>query len=144
MISHFQIKSISRQSNGTSPFSGEPFIEQCNDRDIEMRFNQKKKDGCQVIICVIQDNQYAKIKQIAEIRCGVLTQCFRSSTLRNKIERQDMSTVSNLLLKLNAKLNGVNHHINNAAILNKNKCMVIGADVTHPSPDQSSIPRYLT
>lgn len=84
---------------------------------------------------------YSAVKRCAEIKCGVLTQCLKQSTLRNKIGRNDLSTVANIVLKLNAKLNGVNHTILNSVLLKKHKCMVIGADVTHPSPDQSSIPR---
>lgn len=94
-----------------------------------------------LIICIIPDNMYSSVKRVAEIKCGVLTQCIKSNTLRNKIGRNDLSTVSNIILKINAKLNGVNHTIFNSCIMKTNKCMLIGADVTHPSPDQSAIPR---
>jgi eukaryotic translation initiation factor 2C len=86
---------------------------------------------------------YARIKQVAELKLGILTQCIKSRTMG----RMDMSCVSNILLKVNAKVNGLNHRIgdsnNNKSIpklLGTNLFMFIGADVTHPSPDQTTIP----
>lgn len=63
-------------------------------------------------------------------------------------ERDDRSTISNILLKVNAKLNGTNHKLETSPIVSANnwkngkKYMVMGADVTHPSPGQEQIPRY--
>lgn len=80
---------------------------------------------------------YAKIKQAAELRCGILTQCIKNTTVDRK--GGDVSTLVNILLKVNAKLNGTNHKLQQSPLLNS-KTMVIGADVTHPSPDQRDIP----
>lgn len=49
----------------------------------------------------------AIIKQVAELKIGILTQCIRNVTLERKIE--DPATMCNILQKVNAKLNGVNH-----------------------------------
>lgn len=49
------------------------------------------------------------IKQIAELKVGILTQCIKTKTL-TKTER-DRYTVANILQKVNAKLNGKNHVI---------------------------------
>lgn len=57
-------------------------------------------------------------------------------------KRNDGSTISNILLKVNAKLNGTNHKLQASPILSGKKVMVIGGDVTHPSPEQKFIPRY--
>lgn len=46
-----------------------------------------------------------KVKQMAEIKIGVLTQCIRGRTL----SRLTPATTCNILLKINSKLNGVNH-----------------------------------
>lgn len=43
--------------------------------------------------------------------------------------------------QVNAKLNGTNHKLQSTPILTGCKCMLIGADVTHPSPEQTKIPR---
>lgn len=120
------------------------FIEEISDRarddDITRVLNNIKSRGTEILFCIIPDSgdSYAQVKQAAELRCGVLTQCIKASTVYKK--GNDASTVSNILLKVNAKLNGTNHTLLNSPVLD-NKCMVIGADVTHPSPDQSRIPR---
>lgn len=108
--------------------------------NIQKELENAKNDGIRILFCVIPDSgpTYAKIKQLAETRIGVLTQCIKGTTVFKK--RRDGSTISNILLKCNAKLNGTNHRLNNSPILYE-KCMLIGADVTHPSPDQKMIPR---
>lgn len=106
------------------------------------RIGKEKK--VQIVFVVIPDSgpTYATIKQRAEINHGVLTQCIKGGTVFRK--RRDGSTISNILLKVNAKLNGTNHKLQSSAILSQSpgKVMVIGADVTHPSPEQKTIPRY--
>ena len=58
-----------------------------------------------------------------------------------------MTVYSNILLKVNGKLNGTNHKIadDRDALLKSlmapiENVMYLGADVTHPSPDQRQIP----
>lgn len=111
-----------------------------SDSDIDATMDRIKDKNADILFCVIPDSSdaYAKIKQSAELRCGVLTQCIRATTIFKK--NKDGSTLSNILLKVNAKLNGTNHKLQQTPVLDGN-CMVIGADVTHPSPDQSTIPR---
>lgn len=112
----------------------------CHDRDIENIMNKFIKDNIQLLFVIIQDrgNQYAKVKQAAEIRCGILTQCIKSVTVSRK--GNDESTLSNILLKVNAKLNGTNHKFHVTPPAMKRPFMIIGGDVTHPSPDQTQIP----
>lgn len=99
-----------------------------------------------ILFVVIPDSgpTYSRIKTMAEIEnnFGVLTQCIKGGTIFRK--RNDGSTISNILLKVNAKLNGTNHKLQTSPILNDapGKVMIIGADVTHPSPEMKSIPRY--
>lgn len=126
------------------------FIEQlpCNrgrpppDAQIDGFLNSIRTKQCKVLFCIIPDRgeTYATVKQAAELRCSVLTQCIKANTISRK--RGDGSTISNILLKVNAKLNGVNHKLKSTPVLD-GKCMVIGADVTHPSPEQMKIPRYV-
>lgn len=108
------------------------------------RIGREKK--VQIVFVIIPDSgpTYAKIKQKAEINYGVLTQCIKGGTVFRK--RNDGSTISNICLKVNAKLNGTNYKLQSSAILSQmpGKVMVIGADVTHPSPEQKTIPRYFS
>lgn len=112
------------------------------DHDIDAKMNELRDAGCQLLICIISNfgDAYARVKQAAEIRCGILTQCIKEATVSRK--SGDQSTIANILLKINAKLNGTNHKFADQSKLpiQRQPHMVIGADVTHPSPDQVRIP----
>ena len=47
------------------------------------------------------------IKQQAELEVGILTQCIKSNTVQRK--GRDQATLINIVQKVNAKLNGINH-----------------------------------
>ncbi|XP_058985798.1 protein argonaute-2 isoform X2 [Musca domestica] len=106
--------------------------------------NLAKSDYALVFV-VLGRTAYYHIKQVADLKVGVLTQCIQDKTVK-KIP-QSPPIISNLLLGVNGKLNGTNHKIlldNDddmkdlmAPIKN---VMFMGADVTHPSPDQPHIP----
>lgn len=76
---------------------------------LEDIFADMKKAGNQLIVAVVNDfdNAYARVKQAAELSVGILTQCIKANT----VARLNPSTLKNILLKLNAKLNGKNHEI---------------------------------
>lgn len=108
----------------------------------EDQMNYLKDNNVRILFCVGPDSgsAYAIIKQVAEIEVGILTQYLKGSTVLNKLNQ---STIANILLKVNTKLNGTNHCLAESPILNDSvyKSMFIGADVTHSSPDQRTIPR---
>jgi eukaryotic translation initiation factor 2C len=98
------------------------------------------KKKVQLVVVVVPDRGdfYAKVKQVAELHTGVLTQCVKGSTM----SRLNSAICSNILLKINSKLNGINHTF---AAVSRAQClrrpiMIVGADVTHPSPQQTEIP----
>ncbi|KAJ8880835.1 hypothetical protein PR048_017306 [Dryococelus australis] len=119
-----------------------PCTIECHPRDIQRKLEEYLKfvKGIQLVVVVVPDkgDTYAKVKQTAELQVGVLTQCVKARTMR----RMNMSTISNILLKVNSKLNGINHSLLNSAVppCLKKPVMIVGADVTHPSPDQVDIP----
>ncbi|KAJ9591031.1 hypothetical protein L9F63_027762, partial [Diploptera punctata] len=53
-----------------------------------------------------------KVKREAEVQVGVLTQCIKGRT----VQRMNPATCSNILLKINSKLNGINHTL---ALMNR-------------------------
>ncbi|KAL5290574.1 AGO2.2 family protein [Megaselia abdita] len=112
-------------------------------KSVQQIFDSIKSDGYQFALVVLGDYgefSYAKVKQRAELQCGVVTQCIKSATIANRF---DNSTINNILLKLNAKLNGVNHKVDsnsNPPLVANNYVMFVGADVTHPSPQQRTMP----
>lgn len=100
-------------------------------------FKRNKIELLFVIIAPFGD-QYQDVKKSAELRCGMLTQCLKSGT----VDRMNPSTLSNILLKVNSKLGGSNQMISRQSqvSIGMRPHMVIGADVTHPSPEQRNIP----
>ncbi|PNF21081.1 Protein argonaute-2 [Cryptotermes secundus] len=105
-----------------------------------MEFFKTVKREVQLVVVVVPDRGdcYAKVKKVAELNVGVLTQCVKGRTM----SRLNPAVCSNILLKINSKLNGINHTF---ASVSRPPClfrpvMIVGADVTHPSPDQISIP----
>lgn len=109
---------------------------------IDKTLQELKRDKCHLVFVILpfSGTTYAKVKQTAELKYGILTQCIKSSTVRN---RGNFETVTNIMLKVNAKLNGGNHKIakgNEVSVQTSNNVMFLGADVTHPSPDQKHIP----
>lgn len=119
----------------------DPFSRNLN-QDLSREMSKMLEKKIELLFCIIPDrgDTYSKVKQCAELECGILTQCIKASTLARK--GNDQSTVSNILLKVNAKLNGINHKLNppSAPPLMRQPFMLIGADVTHPSPGQDDIP----
>jgi hypothetical protein len=63
---------------------------------------------------------------------GVVNVCVVSS----KFRKNQPQYFANVALKVNMKLGGVNHVLTGAAVtwLKQKKTMLMGADVTHPSP----------
>lgn len=109
-------------------------------RQLEAFFQKNK--SMDLIIVIVPDyptNIYSLVKHQAEIEVGCLTQCIKERTMFKSL---NAATVANILLKVNAKLNGVNHKI---ARVSRPKClmkpcMIMGADVTHPPPESISRP----
>jgi eukaryotic translation initiation factor 2C len=103
-------------------------------------FTKQKALNTELIVVVIPDypiGVYASVKQKSELEVGILTQCIKSKTMF----RMNTSTSSNILLKINSKLNGINHTLaNRSSPPSMDGAIIFGADVTHPSPEQTSIP----
>lgn len=108
----------------------------------------KNKVSIVFVILPFKAESYARVKQQAELLCGVVTQCIKGDTIYSFNKRYncekiiDIMTINNILLKVNAKLNGTNHKISpvNEISIQKSKVMFIGADVSHPSPLQTTLP----
>nr|AJF15705.1 argonaute-2 [Agrilus planipennis] len=98
-----------------------------------------KQNQIKFVVVVLTDfvpNVYSYVKQAAELQVGLLTQCVKS---RNVFRPKNM-TVINILLKVNSKLNGINHVLTQKPSCLRRPCMIMGADVTHPSPDAQDTP----
>ncbi|OTB10649.1 hypothetical protein K445DRAFT_322772 [Daldinia sp. EC12] len=82
---------------------------------------------------------YYRIKQLGDVKYGIHTICSVGSKIA-KPGGQDQY-LRNEALKVNLKLGGDNQVITpaNLGIIGENKTMVVGIDVTHPSPGSSKV-----
>ncbi|CAH8348246.1 unnamed protein product [Eruca vesicaria subsp. sativa] len=109
---------------------------------LEMKLKEIQRaasNNLQLIICVMERKHkgYGDLKRIAETRIGVVTQC----CLYPNITKLNSQFVSNLALKINAKIGGamtelynsIPSHIPRLFRLDE-PVIFMGADVTHPHP----------
>ncbi|KAJ3850180.1 Piwi domain-containing protein [Lentinula lateritia] len=98
-----------------------------------------------LVLALLPENAaelYANVKRVGDIQLGVPTQCIRwSSKLIQSVKSNRVDQyLNNLALKINARCGGVNHVPSSIAMnyLAEVPTMVIGADVTHPSPGSTA------
>ena len=77
---------------------------------------------------------YPGIKRLCSVDFGVRTQCLLLDKALK--ERGQDQYLSNVALKVNTKLGGVNHRLGGDALswLTREPTMLVGIDVTHPGP----------
>ncbi|KAI0554701.1 ribonuclease H-like domain-containing protein [Xylaria curta] len=91
-----------------------------------------------VVLPAAQMPLYNRLKQLADQKYGIHTICSVGSKIASA-NGQDQY-LRNEALKVNLKCGGYNHNIQSPGLelINENKTMVVGIDVTHPSPGSSS------
>ena len=90
-----------------------------------------------VVILPRKDTRlYQAIKRFGDVEVGLHTVCVVSSKFCQRSE----SYYGNVALKVNLKLGGINHELqkDTLGIIEQGKTMIVGIDVTHPSPGSSS------
>ncbi|KAL5104460.1 hypothetical protein TcWFU_005110 [Taenia crassiceps] len=93
-------------------------------------FKQFKEDKVDLAVFILTSNtEYPYIKRQGDLHNFMFTQCVKESTIGNS------SAMNNLMLKINAKMGGINWLVNDLSEKWKDELvMVVGADVTHPGP----------
>ncbi|XP_078662873.1 protein argonaute-2-like isoform X3 [Branchiostoma floridae x Branchiostoma belcheri] len=130
-------QSLQRISNDAGmPILGQPcFCKYATGADqVEKMFRYLKNtfQGLQLILVVLPGKTpvYAEVKRVGDTLLGVATQCVQ---VKNVIKTSPQ-TLSNLCLKINVKLGGVNNilvpHIRPRVF--REPVIFLGADVTHP------------
>ncbi|KAI9649033.1 hypothetical protein NHQ30_001600 [Ciborinia camelliae] len=85
------------------------------------------------VLCILPVNDvmlYNTIKRFGDTIAGIHTVCVQYS----KFVKGDPQYFGNVALKFNLKAGGINQTIDKLGIINEGKTMVVGIDVTHPSP----------
>ncbi|KAL3320560.1 argonaute 1 [Cichlidogyrus casuarinus] len=104
------------------------------------RFLKNTQPGLQLIIVILPGKTpvYAEVKRVGDIMFGLATQCVQAKNV-NKTTPQ---TLSNLCLKINVKLGGINSILvpNVRPGVFREPVIFLGADVTHPPAGDKSKP----
>ncbi|XP_077505791.1 protein argonaute-2-like isoform X2 [Amblyomma americanum] len=101
---------------------------------------QRKTASLEMVIIVLTKNtNYAEIKQVAETEIGLRTQCVMDN---NVIKKCNTALITNLCQKINAKLDGINNSLlpKEMPKMFEKPVIIIGADVTHPAPEENLRP----
>ncbi|ELR02128.1 hypothetical protein GMDG_05287 [Pseudogymnoascus destructans 20631-21] len=111
-----------------------------NDELIDNMFKMATgKIGLMVVVLPDTDAAvYNAVKYAADIKYGIHTVCAVASKIA-KEQRRDQY-LANIALKVNSKLRGANQTLDTQklGIIAEGKTMVVGIDVTHPSPGSLS------
>ncbi|TVY84069.1 Protein argonaute [Lachnellula suecica] len=85
-----------------------------------------------VIIPHIDSTIYNRVKFVCDVKAGIQNVC----TLAPKLAKNNDQYFANVAMKFNLKLGGRNQSLNNnkLGIISEGRTMVVGLDVTHPSP----------
>jgi hypothetical protein len=98
----------------------------------------KKPPPSLLLVIVPKDDTaiYNRVKYACDVREGLLNVCVVAS----KFAKANDQYFANVALKFNLKLGGQNQFLDTSklGILSEGKTMVVGIDVTHPSPGSSS------
>lgn len=92
-----------------------------------------------LVVLPAQGNKevYKEVKRVADTILGIPTQCVQTK----QFFAAKPQVCSNIAMKINAKLGGINHIIDPSNMPELfREVIVFGADVTHPSPGESNIP----
>jgi eukaryotic translation initiation factor 2C len=105
------------------------------------RYLKTQYHGLQLIVVVLPGKTpvYAEVKRVGDTLIGLATQCVQSKNV-NKTSPQ---TLSNLCLKINVKLGGVNNILvpsQRPISVFREPVIFIGADVTHPPAGDKTKP----
>ncbi|XP_077504677.1 uncharacterized protein LOC144114667 [Amblyomma americanum] len=86
-----------------------------------------------VVAVITKATNYAEIKQVAETELSLRTQCILDN---NVVQKCNAALIQNLCQKINAKMGGINNSLlmQEKPKLFHRPVIVIGADVSHPSP----------
>ena len=101
-----------------------------------------KPGGNTLIVVLVPDSDaplYRNVKMLGDTKFGIRTQVLVDGKFADQVrtKRGGLDYMANVGLKINIKFGGVNQSVPDLGIINQGATMVIGLDVTHPSPNSS-------
>ena len=139
------LTTVGLQADNPSPPNGFTAIldDQSDDQlreSIDTKLREVQKKGVSMLLVILPSERpliYATVKYFADTRYGIHTVCVVDQKLA-RVTRQDQY-MANVALKFNLKKGGINQTLpeDKLGILQKGNTMVVGIDVTHPSPDSA-------
>ncbi|KHJ46943.1 piwi domain protein [Trichuris suis] len=92
---------------------------------------------CRLVFVALSDTkEYPEVKRVADVKFGIMTQCFMQRVLHDVVVKHSVMTATNLALKINMKMGGVNTRLLADPFVKSNltdkDTLVLGVDVTHP------------
>ena len=128
--------------NASPPLPGKRVMLQGpEDPAIDTQLQGAAGAGIQLLVLILPDNGtalYKRIKTMADRNYGLHTICCVGQKLAKDRGRDQY--IANVALKINLKLGGTNQVVEprNLHVVDKDTTMVLGIDVTHPSPGSAS------
>ncbi len=133
--------------NASAPIPGvqitltsSPGDEETIDNIFRAMINHRARPLLMLVILPRNDKDiYNRVKFMGDIRTGIHTICVVGSKFAKESRDDNAQYLANVALKFNLKLGGVNQTLKEArlGIISQGKTMVVGLDVTHPSPGSS-------
>ncbi|KAJ3039879.1 eukaryotic translation initiation factor 2C, 2 [Rhizophlyctis rosea] len=134
--------------------NGKPIINISNGHDIEEDLKRAvvaaggdngERGDAQLVAVVLPDSaqwRYAEVKRVSDTILGVPTQCVQEAKVK-EMKKSMVQYCANVCLKMNVKLGGTNSYLGKIRdrpqlpFITEKPTMIIGADVTHPGPQQT-------
>jgi eukaryotic translation initiation factor 2C len=129
------ISSLARKNRMNLQYAGVGNFDWANN-PLAQLLTRMKAGGVQFVFVIFDEkHRRPRVRQAAEIQVKILAECILGVTIKDKCTPP---TIGNILLKMNAKLNGVNHGLIDQNFKKWSQdAMFVGADVNHPSPGET-------
>ncbi|KAI4118568.1 MAG: hypothetical protein LQ345_001405 [Seirophora villosa] len=124
--------------NGFEAFLERGEAEEVWDQKIQQGLKEAHSRGVKILLVILPDANafvYSRIKFYAENKAGIHTVCSVGMSFREK-NKNKPNYWANIAHKFNLKLGGINQSLARDRLgpLSDGKAMLVGMDVTHPSP----------
>ncbi|KAL8656727.1 MAG: hypothetical protein Q9210_000068 [Variospora velana] len=124
--------------NGLEAFLERGEAEEVWDQEIQKGLKEAHSRGVKMLLVILPDPNafvYSRVKFYAENKAGIHTVCCVGMNFRDK-NKMKPNYWANIAHKFNLKLGGLNQSLPRERLgpLSDGKAMLVGMDVTHPSP----------